>query len=39
VFVAIAQLLNDRPASGAGANESSPLAPGWRRIVDSVVVG
>jgi class 3 adenylate cyclase/tetratricopeptide (TPR) repeat protein len=37
VFVAMAQLLHDRPV-GTDA-EASPLAPGWRRIVDSVVVG
>ena len=39
VFVAIAQVLTDRPATTANGDESSPLAPGWRRIVDSVVVG
>ena len=36
VFVAIAQLLHDRPADD---DEASPLASGWRRIVDSVIVG
>ena len=39
VFVAIAQLLLDRGAAEASANESSPLAPGWRQIIDTVVVG
>jgi tetratricopeptide (TPR) repeat protein len=38
VFVAVAHLLTDRPAAEATNNESSPLAPGWRRIVDAVVV-
>jgi hypothetical protein len=38
VFVAMVQLLNERPADPA-AVDASPLAPGWRRIVDSVVVG
>jgi class 3 adenylate cyclase/tetratricopeptide (TPR) repeat protein len=38
VFVAMVQLLHDRPTEGA-TDASSPLAPGWRRIVDSVVVG
>ena len=37
VFITIAQLLHDRP--GDADTESPPLAPGWRRIVDSVVVG
>ncbi|MET0326033.1 MAG: AAA family ATPase, partial [Ilumatobacteraceae bacterium] len=36
VFIAIAQLLNDRPGT---ADEPAPLAPGWRRIVHSVIVG
>ena len=39
VFVAIAQLLLDRGAVEVSANESSPLAPGWRRIIDTVAVG
>ncbi len=39
VFVALVQLLADRPAAEATANESSALAPGWRRIVDAVAVG
>jgi class 3 adenylate cyclase/tetratricopeptide (TPR) repeat protein len=39
VFVAIAQLLNDRPPAGEGTPGEAPLAGGWRRIVDSVVVG
>jgi tetratricopeptide (TPR) repeat protein len=38
VFVALAHLLTDRAAAEATNNESSPLAPGWRRIVDSVLV-
>ena len=38
VFVAMAQLLA-RPPGGDGDAEPNPLAPGWRRIVDSVVVG
>ena len=37
VFVAMSQLLRDRPVGDDA--EASPLAPGWRRIVDSVVVG
>ncbi len=37
VFVAMVQLLNERPADAAA--DASSLAPGWRRIVDSVVVG
>ena len=37
VFITIAQLLHDRPAEAD--TESLPLAPGWRRIVDSVIVG
>ena len=39
VFVAIAQLLSDRPAVPADPGDSGSVAPGWRRIVDSVVVG
>jgi class 3 adenylate cyclase/tetratricopeptide (TPR) repeat protein len=38
VFIAIVQLLNERP-TGAAVADASPLAPGWRRIVDSIVVG
>jgi class 3 adenylate cyclase/tetratricopeptide (TPR) repeat protein len=38
VFVAMVQLLNDRPVD-AEAADANPLAAGWRRIVDSVVVG
>ena len=37
-FISIAQVLHDRP-SGADGAEPPPLAPGWRRLVDSVVVG
>jgi len=33
----MSQLLRDRPVGDDA--EASPLAPGWRRIVDSVVVG
>ena len=42
VFIAIAQVLREGPSERAlhvdGA-ESSPLANGWRRIVDSFIVG
>jgi class 3 adenylate cyclase/tetratricopeptide (TPR) repeat protein len=38
VFITIAQVLHDRPADPDGA-EPPPLAAGWRRLVDSVVVG
>jgi class 3 adenylate cyclase/tetratricopeptide (TPR) repeat protein len=38
VLVAMVQLLLDRPTEPI-ADAASPLAPGWRRIVDSVVVG
>ena len=37
VFVAIAQLLTDRPAMPFSGDESSPLAPGWRRIIDAAL--
>ncbi len=37
VFVAMVQLLHDRPSADSAT--SSPLAPGWRRIADSVVIG
>ena len=37
VFVAMFQLLNERPTDAA--TDASSLASGWRRIVDSVVVG
>ena len=40
VFITIAQVLHDRPAdTAADGAEPPPLAPGWRRLVDSVVVG
>jgi tetratricopeptide (TPR) repeat protein len=36
VFVALAQLLTDGPAADTMNNESSPLAPGWRAVVDPI---
>ena len=39
VFIAMAQVLADHPGTADGEIASSPLAPGWRRIVDAVVVG
>ena len=38
VFIAIAQRLHDRPVDCAD-DEKSTLAAGWRRVVDTVVVG